>query len=111
MWPGVSRSLATIAGGLLAGLALPAAVEFSFLLGLVTLGAATAYEFLQVGPHVIETYGFVLPLLGIVSSFVAAWVSVKWLVWYLQQHGLAIFGYYRIALALLTAFLLWKGWL
>lgn len=111
MWPGVSRSLATIAGGLLAGLTLPAAVEFSFLLGLVTLGAATSYELLKVGPCVVDAYGVGLPLLGIASSFVAAWVSVKWLVAYLQQHGLALFGYYRIALALLTALLLWKGWL
>lgn len=111
MWPGVSRSLATIAGGLLAGLALPAAVEFSFLLGLLTLGAATSYELLKVGPCVVDAYGLGLPLLGIFSSFVAAWVSVKWLVGYLQRHGLALFGYYRIALALLTALLLWKGWL
>lgn len=111
MWPGVSRSLATIAGGLVAGLALPAAVEFSFLLGLLTLGAATSYELLKVGPNVVEAYGVGLPLLGIVSSFVAAWVSVKWLVGYLQRHGLAVFGYYRIALALLTALLLWNGWL
>ena len=109
MWPGVSRSLATIAGGLVAGLALPAAVEFSFLLGLLTLGAATSYELLQVGPCVVEAYGVGLPLLGIVSSFLAAWVSVKWLVGYLQRHGLAVFGYYRISLALLTALLLLKG--
>ena len=109
MWPGISRSLATIAGGLVAGLALPAAVEFSFLLGLVTLGAATSYELLQEGPRVLATYGTVLPLVGIVSSFAAAWVSVKWLVGYLQRHGLSIFGYYRIALALLTAWLLWRG--
>ncbi|MHB8971207.1 MAG: undecaprenyl-diphosphate phosphatase [Pirellulaceae bacterium] len=109
MWPGVSRSLATIVGGLVAGLGLAAAVEFSFLLGLITLGAATTYEFLKDGPQVITAYGIALPIVGVLSSFVAAWVSVKWLVGYLQQHGLAIFGYYRVALALVTAWLLFKG--
>jgi undecaprenyl-diphosphatase len=109
MWPGVSRSLATIVGGLVAGLGLAAAVEFSFLLGLITLGAATTYEFLKDGPQVITAYGIALPIVGVLGSFVAAWVSVKWLVGYLQQHGLAIFGYYRVALALVTAWLLFKG--
>ncbi|MHB0959708.1 MAG: undecaprenyl-diphosphate phosphatase [Pirellulaceae bacterium] len=109
MWPGVSRSLTTIVGGLFAGLSLAAAVEFSFLLGLITLGAATAYELLQEGPQVISAYGIALPVAGVASSFLAAWVSVKWLVSYLQRHGLALFGYYRIILASLTAWLLLKG--
>ena len=98
MWPGVSRSLATIVGGLVAGLGLTAAVEFSFLLGLITLGAATTFELLQDGTRVMSEYGIALPFVGILSSFFAAWVSVKWLVAYLQRHGLAIFGYYRILL-------------
>ncbi|NLX56712.1 MAG: undecaprenyl-diphosphate phosphatase [Planctomycetaceae bacterium] len=109
MWPGVSRSLATILGGLIAGLSLPAAVEFSFLLGLITLCAATGFELVKEGTQVASAYGVILPLFGIASSFVAAWVSVKWLVGYLQRHGLVMFGYYRIALALVTAWLLWQG--
>jgi undecaprenyl-diphosphatase len=109
MWPGVSRSLATIVGGLVAGLGLTAAVEFSFLLGLITLGAATTFELLQDGTRVMSEYGIALPLVGILSSFFAAWVSVKWLVAYLQRHGLAIFGYYRILLALVVAWLLVQG--
>ena len=108
MWPGVSRSLATILGGLAAGLSLTAAVEFSFLLGLITLGAATCWELVTEGTQVITAYGIVLPLVGVLSSFFAAWVSVKWLVNYLQHHGLIVFGYYRILLALLTAWLLMK---
>jgi undecaprenyl-diphosphatase len=109
MWPGVSRSLATILGGLIAGLSLPAAVEFSFLLGLITLCAATGFELVKEGTQVASAYGIILPLVGILSSFFAAWVSVKWLVNYLQRHGLVVFGYYRILLAILTAWLLTKG--
>ena len=109
MWPGVSRSLATIVGGLVAGLSLSAAVEFSFLLGLITLGAATTFELLKDGPRVVSEYGIALPVVGILSSFIAAWVSVKWLVAYLQRHGLALFGYYRVLLALVVGWLLVQG--
>lgn len=109
LWPGVSRSLATILGGLAAGLSLSAAVEFSFLLGLLTLGAATTYEMLKSGSDVILSYGFSLSLIGILSSFVSAWISVKWLVGYLNRHGLAVFGYYRILLAMLTGILILTG--
>ncbi len=106
MWPGISRSLATILGGLAAGLTLPVAVEFSFLLGLITLCSATAYEMMQSGSQVMLSYGFVLPLAGIISSFAAAWLSVKWLVAYIKDHGLALFGYYRIMLAVIAFILL-----
>ena len=103
MWPGVSRSLVTIVGGLMVGLSLPAAVEYSFLLGVVTLGAATAYDALKHGQMMIQTFE-VLPLaVGLLFAFIAAVVSVKWMVSYLNRHGLAVFGYYRIALALVTA--------
>ena len=109
LWPGVSRSLATILGGLIAGLALPLAVEFSFLLGLITLCAATCYEMLKSGGEVIFSYGWFLPAIGIISSFVSAWIAVKWLVTYLTQHGLALFGYYRIILAAATGVLILLG--
>lgn len=106
MWPGVSRSLVTIVSGVLVGLSLPAAVEYSFLLGVVTLGAATAHDGLKHGEVMLQTYDLQSLIIGLFFAFIAALVSVKWMVAYLNSHGLAIFGYYRVALALATAFLL-----
>ena len=103
MWPGVSRSLVTIVGGVLAGLSLTAAVEFSFLLGLATLGAATAYDAFTHGESLLRTFDALPIAVGLFFAFISAVVSVKWMVTYLNRHGLAIFGYYRVALALVTA--------
>jgi undecaprenyl-diphosphatase len=103
MWPGVSRSLVTIVGGLMMGLSLSAAVEYSFLLGVVTLGAATAYDALKQGQIMLQTFE-VLPIaIGLLFAFISAVVSVKWMVSYLNRHGLAVFGYYRVGLSLVTA--------
>jgi undecaprenyl-diphosphatase len=106
MWPGVSRSLVTIVGGMLVGLSLPAAVEYSFLLGVVTLGAATAYDGLKHGQAMLQTYNPQALGIGLLFAFLAAVVSVKWMVAYLNSHGLAIFGYYRVVLAVMVAVLL-----
>jgi undecaprenyl-diphosphatase len=102
MWPGVSRSLVTIVGGVLVGLSLSAAVEYSFLLGVVTLGAATAYDALKQGQIMLQTFEALPIAVGLLFAFISAVVSVKWMVAYLNQHGLEIFGYYRVALALVT---------
>lgn len=109
LWPGVSRSLATIAGGLLMGVELTAAVEFSFLLGLMTLGAATMYEAYNNGHMIVASFGLTGPLLGFFCAFVSAWISVKWMVSFLQRRGLALFGWYRIVLALVVAAVLLSG--
>ena len=109
MWPGVSRSLVTIVGGVLVGLSLPAAVEYSFLLGLVTLSAATGYDALKHGQIMLQTFDPVALAVGIGFAFVAAVLSVKWMVGYLNRHGLALFGYYRVALALVVGALLLGG--
>ena len=109
MWPGVSRSLATIAGGLLCGLEFAAAIEFSFLLGLLTLGAATAYKGIQHGSALLEGNGALNLMLGLTVAFVAAWISVRWMVRSLNARTLAGFGWYRIALAALVALLLSSG--
>lgn len=103
MWPGVSRSLVTIVGGLLVGLTMAAAVEYSFLLGVATLGAATAYDTLKHGPLMLQTFDHYSLIVGVVVAFVAAVVSVKWMVRYLSRHGLEIFGYYRVVIAAVTA--------
>ena len=106
MWPGVSRSLVTIVGGLLVGLTMEAAVEFSFLLGVVTLGAATAYDTLQHGSLMLQTFDHFSLIVVVVVAFIAAVISVKWMVRYLSRHGLEIFGYYRVLIAAATTFLL-----
>ena len=108
MWPGVSRSLVTIVGGVLVGLSLPAAVELSFLLGVITLSAATAYDALKYGPEMLSTYGLTPLLIGFGAAWISAVLAVKWMVGYLKSHGMGIFGWYRVVLAgAVTIWLLW----
>ena len=106
MWPGTSRSLVTIVAALLIGLSMSDAVEFSFLLGVLTLGAATVFSLLKDGSLMLDTFGLGTPLLGLFVAFVAAVVSVRWMVTYLQRHSLAVFGWYRIGIAALALILL-----
>lgn len=109
MWPGTSRSLMTIAAGMLVGLSLVAAVEFSFLLGMVTLLAASAYKFVKHYNDMIEHLGWQDMLIGTVAAWIAAVIAVKWMLSYLKRNGLAIFGYYRIGLAIVVAILILLG--
>lgn len=100
MWPGMSRSFTVILAGVAVGLTLRAAVEFSFLLGLVTLTAATIYEGADNGGALIDQFGWVNPLIGLIVAFVSAMIAVKWMVDWLQQKGFAIFGWYRVGIGL-----------
>jgi len=125
MCPGTSRSLMTICGGLLVGLSVRAAVEYSFLLGVLTLTAATAkdavdkvkdagvdpaYNTLFGGTKLmIHEYGVLPMAVGFIAAAVFAALAVKWLVSYLQSHGLAAFGWYRIGIGLIVGSLIIAG--
>jgi undecaprenyl-diphosphatase len=106
MWPGTSRSMMTIAGGTLVGLRPQQAAEFSFLVGLPTLGAACVYKLLKNLLHAQETGGQNLfqllgigsVVLGITVATISAAFAVRGLVAFLGRYGLAPFGWYRIAL-------------
>lgn len=109
LWPGTSRSLVTILVALAVGLRLTAAVEFSFLLGFVTLGGATVFEMATEGSTMIDTFGWLDPVIGLVVAFVSAAVAITWMVAYLQRHSLAIFGWYRLAVAAVALVLVATG--
>jgi undecaprenyl-diphosphatase len=101
VFPGTSRSAATILIALALGLSRPAATEFSFLVGVPTLLAAGAYE----TQHAIRHPGAIptdwgLLVLGTVLSAVSAFLVVRWLIRWVQTHSFAPFGWYRIALGL-----------
>ncbi len=93
----------TIVAALLLGYSMAAAVEFSFLLGFLTLGAATGYQVLKDGQAMVDAFGLLIPIVGLVAAFFGAAVSIKWMVGYLQRHDLSIFGWYRLAIAAIVA--------
>lgn len=99
LWPGMSRSMSTIVAGQLVGLSTPTAAEFSFLLSVPTLGAATLYEAFKSRHDLLHGVGITELLVGLVVSFVVAWVVIAAFIRYLGRRGLEPFGWYRIALA------------
>ncbi len=107
LWPGMSRSMSTIVAGQLAGLSTAAAAEFSFLLALPTLGAATCLEAVASWHKLVASREGALSLLvGLVVSFVVALAVISAFLRYLTRYGLTPFGYYRIALGLAVAWAL-----
>lgn len=101
IFPGLSRSGSTILIALLLGLARPAATEFSFLVGIPTMLAASSLKIFKALHHpppdaVPEKWGMVL--LGFVVSAAVSFVVVKWLLRYVQTHTFTLFGWYRIGL-------------
>ncbi len=109
LWPGTSRSLVTIVAALAIGASMAAAVEFSFLLGLATLSAATFYDLAQNGQEILDVYGWRTPLAGGIVAFVTAAIAVRWLVTFLRTRPLAVFGWYRIGIAITTAAMIGLG--
>lgn len=93
--PGVSRSASTIIGGLLQKLDRKTAAEFSFLLAVPTLGAATAYKLLKIAPT-ITSDDIKIIVVGNVVSFIVGAITIKTFVGYLSRYGFKVFGYYRI---------------
>lgn len=98
--PGVSRSGATIIGGLAMGISREAIVEFSFLLAIPTMAAATGYDLFKSGASFSGNQIYLL-ILGFVVSFVVAMAAIKWFIGYIKNHSFIWFGVYRIIIALL----------
>jgi undecaprenyl-diphosphatase len=105
MIPGVSRSAATIIGGLILGIKRKTIVEFSFFLSVPTMAAATGLDLMKSGGHFsLEEY--ILLLMGFISSFIVALLSIKWLIHFIKNHTFISFGIYRILLSLLFWFVI-----
>jgi undecaprenyl-diphosphatase len=106
MWPGSSRSMCTIVAGQLTGLSTATAAEFSFLLALPTLGAATLYEGFKSRHELTSAIGTTNLVIGLVVSFLVAWGVIAGFIRYLQRRGLEPFGYYRIVLGAIVFWVL-----
>jgi undecaprenyl-diphosphatase len=98
MIPGVSRAAATIIGGLGVGVSRKAIVEFSFLLAVPTMAAATVWDLYKTAPGFDSRQIFLLTI-GFGTSFIVAVAAVKIFLKYIQKHGFIVFGLYRIAIA------------
>ena len=114
VFPGTSRSMSTIAAGQTVGLTRSAALEFSFLLSIPTMIAATGWDLYKevlhqdhsstaevVAPLVMNTERWVVLIIGLVVSFIVALGVVEWFLQWVRRHGLVIFAAYRIILAIL----------
>jgi len=113
VFPGTSRSMSTIASGQLVGLTRSTALEFSFLLSIPTMIAATGYDLYKevlhqdhsvgaeaVAPLVMNSERWIVLLIGIVVSFIVALGVVEWFLMWVRKHGLVLFAVYRIILAI-----------
>ncbi len=102
LFPGASRSMSTILAGQFAGLSTATAAEFSFLLALPTLGAATLYEGYKSRHELASSIGGLNVAIGLVVSFFVAWGVIAMFIRYLQRRGLEPFGYYRIVVGIVV---------
>lgn len=109
MIPGTSRSGATIIGGMLLGLSRKAATEFSFFLAIPTLIGAGVYS-LYKERALLSMADLPMFLVGLVFSFMSAWLCVRWLLRYISTHNFVMFAYYRIAFGVIVLLTAWTGW-
>ncbi|MBV8114404.1 MAG: undecaprenyl-diphosphate phosphatase [Silvibacterium sp.] len=112
VFPGTSRSMSTIAGGQMAGMTRPAALEFSFLVSIPTMIAATGYATLKtvhpshkdptetLTPLVMTSHGWIVLAIGLVVSFIVALGVVEWFLQWVRKHGFTAFAVYRILLGI-----------
>jgi len=106
--PGVSRSAATIIGGLVLGASRPAAVEFSFFLAIPTMFAASAYSLLKHGAA-LAPHEWAAVAIGFAVSFFVSWITVVFFMRYIRTKDFKPFGYYRIAIAIVLAVMMFAG--
>jgi undecaprenyl-diphosphatase len=108
MVPGTSRSGATIIGGMLLGLSRKAATDFSFYLAIPTLIGAGVYS-LYKERALLSMADLPLFVVGLVVSFLSAWVCVRWLLRFIATHSFVGFAYYRIAFGIVVLVTAWTG--
>jgi undecaprenyl-diphosphatase len=111
VFPGTSRSMATIAGGQLAGMSRAAALEFSFFVSIPTMAAATLYTLYKslrgkgenpIGVAQIDSHGWIVLAIGFIVSFIVAYASVAWFMGYVRKRGFTPFAIYRIIVGILV---------
>ena len=108
--PGASRSACTIMGGRLCGLTLRAAADFSFLLSIPTMAAATVYS-LYKHRTPLDSHDWVVVGIGFVTSFVVALLVVAWFLHYLRSHSFRLFVVYRLVVGFGVIAAVLLGWL
>jgi undecaprenyl-diphosphatase len=112
LFPGLSRSAATIIGGLARRLDRRTAAEFSFFLAVPTMLAASVkscWDVHQEHPEVFSSSGMSLLFVGSLVAFVVALIAIRFFITYLQKHSFRLFGYYRILIGTVILLLVWKG--
>ncbi len=107
--PGTSRSGATIIGGMLIGLSRKAATDFSFFLAMPTLIGAGAYS-LYKERALLSVADIPLFGVGLLFSFISAWLCVRWLLRYVSTHDFVPFAWYRIVFGVIVLLTAWTGW-
>ena len=106
--PGTSRSGATIIGGMLLGLSRKAATDFSFFLAMPTLVGAAVYKLFK-ARHLLTLGDVPMFAVGLVFSFISAWICVRWLLRYIATHDFVPFAWYRIAFGIVVLATAWSG--